>query len=79
MGTLHLDTDAVSRLLKFGEVPIYLSADYLEMDKVPASEIEMMVAKDMAAKKLRRIQRAEERKDAKNVKTIQCRFYILKE
>jgi hypothetical protein len=61
-GTLHLDADAVSRLLKFGETPEYLSADDLETDKGPVTEEEMLVAKDLADKKRRRIQRAEERK-----------------
>ena len=61
-GTLHLDADAVSRLLKFGEMPVYLSADELEWDKGPVSEEEMLVVKDMQARKLRRIQRAELRR-----------------
>ena len=36
-GSMHLDADAVSRLLKFGETPKYLSDD-LEWDKGPVSE-----------------------------------------
>ena len=32
-GTLHLDGNAVSCLLKSGEMPVYLSADDLEWDK----------------------------------------------
>ena len=61
-GTMHLDADAVSRLLKFGETPVYLSADDLEWDKGPVTEEEMLVAKDMEARRLRRIQRAEVRR-----------------
>ena len=43
-------------------MPVYLSADELEWDKGPVSEEEMLVAKDMQARKLRRIQRAESRR-----------------
>ena len=44
-GTMHLDADAVSRLLKFGEEPVYLSADDLEWDKGPVTEEEILVAR----------------------------------
>jgi hypothetical protein len=61
-GKIHLDADAVSRLLKCGENPVYLNADDLEWDKGPVTEEEMMVAKDIAEKRLRRIQRADDKK-----------------
>ena len=61
-GSMHLDADAVSRLLKFGEEPVYLNADDLEWDKGPVTEEEVLVAKDMAARRLRRIERSKERK-----------------
>ena len=61
-GTMHLDADAVSRLMKFGETPVYLSGDDLEWDNAPVSEEEILVAKDIEARRRRRIQRAETRK-----------------
>ena len=64
-GSMHLDADAVSRLLKFGETPRYLSADDLEWDKGPVSEEELLVAKDLEAKRRRRILRSESRRLAK--------------
>ena len=58
---MHLDADAVSRLLKYGETPVYLSADDLEWDnKGPVAEEEMLVAKNTEDR--RRIQRADERR-----------------
>jgi hypothetical protein len=58
-GKMHLDADAVSRLLKFGEVPDYHDADTLEWDKGPITEEEALVARDLAEKRTRRMQRAE--------------------
>jgi hypothetical protein len=58
-GKMHLDADAVSRLLKFGEVPEYHSADFLEWDKGPVTEEEVLIARDLAEKKSRRMRRAE--------------------
>ena len=37
-GTLHVDADAVSRLLKLGEQPQYLDKDSLEWDKGPVTD-----------------------------------------
>jgi hypothetical protein len=54
-----MDADAVSRLLKCGEVPEYHDADTLEWDKGPVTEEEMQVARDLADKRTRRMQRAE--------------------
>ena len=48
-GSMHLDADAVSRQLRFGETPTYLSAGNLEWDKGPVSEEELLVAKDLEA------------------------------
>ena len=59
---MHLDADAVSRLMKFGEAAVYLSANDLEWVKGPVSEEEILVAKDIEAHRRRRIQRAETRK-----------------
>ena len=42
--SMHLDANAMSRLLKFGEIPKYLSADNLEWDKGPVPEEELLVA-----------------------------------
>jgi hypothetical protein len=41
-GKMYLDTDDVSRLLKFGEVPEYHDADTLEWDKGPITEEEAL-------------------------------------
>ena len=66
-GTLHVDADAVSRLLKLGEQPQYLDKDSLEWDKGPITDEEMMISKDLAEKKRRRIERAELRKKLKRL------------
>jgi hypothetical protein len=60
-GQLHLDADAVSRLLKCGEEPTYLDADVLEVDKGPVTEIEALIARDLAERTVRRIRLAEKR------------------
>jgi hypothetical protein len=58
-GKMHMDADAVSRLLKFGEVPECRSADSLEWDKGPVTEEAVLVARDLAEKKSRRMRREE--------------------
>ena len=34
---MHLDADTVTRVLKYVETPVYLSADNLEWEKGPSS------------------------------------------
>jgi hypothetical protein len=52
-GQLHLDADAVSRLLQCGDEPKYLDADVLEMDKGPGTEIEALISRDLAERTVR--------------------------
>lgn len=65
---MHLDTDAGSRLLKFGETPTYLSEDDLKWDKGPVTEeVLLLVAKDMATRKIiLRIERSKVRRLEEN-------------
>jgi hypothetical protein len=62
-GRLHLDADGVSRLLHKGEQPKYLTVDDLEEDKGPVTEEEMLLAKDLADKKARRVERADAKRE----------------
>jgi hypothetical protein len=61
-GKVHIDADAVSRLLKFGKKPVYLSVDDLELDRGPVGEEEIQIAKDLDGRKRRKQRRAIERK-----------------
>jgi len=61
-GTKHMDADAVSRLLRKGEEPQYLTADDLEWDKGVVTEEDILLAQDMERKRAKRIARAEKRR-----------------
>jgi hypothetical protein len=61
MDIQHLDAGAVSRLLKCGEELKYLDADELERDKGLVTEIEALIARDLAERTVRRIRLAEKR------------------
>lgn len=64
-GKYHVDADAVSRLFRRGETPVYSTADDLEDDKGVPTEEEVMWVKDQEVKKNRRMAKAMERKKAK--------------
>ena len=61
-GKIHIDADAVSRLLKFGEKPTYLTVDDLEWDTGPVGEEEIQIAKDLDERRKRRQRKAIDRK-----------------
>ena len=52
-----MDADAVSRLLRRGEVPEFLTADDLEMDKGIPDEMDQQLAIDLEEKRKRRAAR----------------------
>ena len=57
--------DAVSGLLRRGEVPVFLTADDLEWDKGIPDDEDMQLAKDLAAKRQRRLERIMKAKEDK--------------
>eukprot|EP00392_Amoebophrya_sp_AT5.2_P018301 g18810.t1 len=69
-GKVHYDADAVSRLLRKGEEPEFLTADDLEWDKGIPDEMMKQVARDMEAKARRRIARIAQTKRDKEEKKL---------
>ena len=62
-GEWHHDADALSRMLQEGEEPEYLTKDQLEWDKGIPTEEYLLLAKDLAEKRERRMWQAIKRKE----------------